>query len=237
MDLKKEAALVASAMVKKNLAVGLGDGASVRWLAGYLLERMGKGLNLSLYTSSVQTQLFLEQSGIKPADISRADRLDIYFDGCDQLDFQLNALKSGAGIHTNEKIFAAMARRFILLADDSKFVPRMNSKFPLALETLPQATGFVLSELKKRFRGASLQIRVAEPAGKPIITRNGNLLIDCFFRSWPEPVKINSESKKIPGVVEISLFYKMANEAIVAGETGVRRFIRKQGRVFTVNPE
>jgi ribose 5-phosphate isomerase A len=214
----------------------LGDGATIRWLAGYLMDEIGNGINVSLYTSSMQTQLFLNQSGMQALDISLVDELDIYFDGCDQVDIQLNALKSGAGIHTIEKLFAAMAKRFIILADSSKFVSRMDKKFPLALEILPQATGFVMAEMKRIFPETTLQTRMLENGEKPIITRNGNLLVDCFFPEWPELGFLNKESKKIKGVVEISLFYRMASEAIIAGNSGIHRYIRKNGLVSLIDP-
>jgi len=236
MDLKKEAAREASTVIKKNTSIGLGDGATIRWLAGYLMDGISNGINVNLYTSSVQTQLFLQQSGIQVLDISLVDELDIYFDGCDQVDIQLNALKSGAGIHTTEKLFAAMAKRFIILADASKFVSKLDKKFPLVLEVLPQAIGFVMGEMRKKFPEIFLQIRLLETADKPILTRNGNLLVDCFFPEWPELGFLNKESKKIKGVVEISLFYRMANEAIIAGNSGIHRYIRRNGLVSLIDP-
>jgi ribose 5-phosphate isomerase A len=236
MDLKREAAREASTSIKKNTSIGLGDGATIRWLAGYLMDGIGNGINVSLYTSSIQTELFLQQSGARVLDISLVDELDIYFDGCDQVDIRLNALKSGAGIHTNEKLFAAMAKRFIILADASKFVSKLDKKFPLVLEVLPQAIGFVIGEMKRKFPATVLQIRVLETADKPILTRNGNLLVDCFFPEWPDLGFLNKESKKIKGVVEISLFYRMVNEAIIAGNSGIHRYVRKNGLVSLIDP-
>src|ERR1700681_2201975 len=122
MDLKREAARVAFTLVTNNTLIGLGDGSTVRLLAGFLIDGMRAGLKVSIYTSSLQTQDFLLAAGINVNDISRADSLDLYFDGCDQIDSQLNALKSGSGIHTMEKLMASMAKKFVIIADDSKFV-------------------------------------------------------------------------------------------------------------------
>ena len=71
----------------------------------------------------------------------------MYFDGCDQFDKDLNALKSGGGIHTMEKLFASMAKEFILVGDDSKYAEQLTTTFPLVLEVLPQAMSFILAKL------------------------------------------------------------------------------------------
>lgn len=232
MDLKKEAARVAYSLVENNSSIGLGDGSAVRWLSGYIIDGIRGGLRLNLYTSSLKTQQFLQESGITVNDISTVDRLDQYFDGCDQLDRQLNALKSGAGIHTQEKLLAAMAKYFILLADESKFISEFDPRFPLVLEVLPQAVGFIMKELKRICPGVSLSIRKSpENMNATIITRNGNNLIDCWFKEWPDPEFIQNQTRNITGVVEISLFYKIANEAVIAEKNGVLRYQRKNGLV------
>jgi ribose 5-phosphate isomerase A len=232
MDLKKEAARVAYTFITNNTSIGLGDGVTVRWLAGYLKDGMNTGLNISIYTSSQQTQEFLQAEGITVLDISKADTLDQYFDGCDQIDGNLNALKSGAGIHTLEKLLASMAKKFIILADASKFVSKLESKFPLVLEVLPQATCFVLKEIQSLYQEASLSIRSSpDNADRPVLTRNGNYLINCRFSAWPEPEIIQDQCKKITGVVEISLFYKMVSEAIITGNHGILRYERKNNLV------
>src|ERR1700712_1289370 len=143
MVVKKEAARVASTLVAGNTSVGLGDGSTVRLLAEYLTERMNAGLEIRLYTSSQQTLEFLQRRDVLVNDISRTDVLDIYFDGCDQIDGRLNALKSGSGIHTMEKLLASMAKKFVIIGDASKFVQKLDPKFPLVLEVVPQAVAFV----------------------------------------------------------------------------------------------
>jgi len=229
MDLKKEAARVAYTFITANTSVGLGDGTTVRWLADYLIDGINKGLKVRVYTSSLPTQDYLQSAGITVFDISGADTLDLYFDGCDQIDCKLNALKSGSGIHTFEKLLATMAKRFIIMADASKFVSKLENKFPLVLEVLPQASSFVLKEMQTLYPEASLSIRKSpDNPEKPVLTRNGNYLMDCRFLKWPELKVLQKQSKKIIGVVEISLFYKMVTEAIIAGKDGIIRYERKK---------
>src|SRR5947199_3676810 len=143
MDLKKEAARIASTIVGDHSSVGLGDGSTVRMLAEFLTDRMNAGLEIRLYTSSLSTLEFLQRREVPVHDISDTGILDIYFDGCDQIDTRLNALKSGSGIHTMEKLLASMAKKFVIIGDDAKFVQRLDAKFPLVLEVLRLAIAYV----------------------------------------------------------------------------------------------
>lgn len=224
MDLKKESARVAFSLISPESTVGLGDGSSMRLLAAFIVEGIAQGLSVHLYTSSLSTEAFLKDAGIAVFDSSETDRLDLYFDGCDQVDHELNALKSGAGIHTQEKLLASMAKKFIILADESKFVPVFSSQFPLVLEVLPQANHFVQRELKSLWPEVSLSVRLLPESQGPVFSRNGNWLIDCFFPQWPEPAQVQYQSKKITGIVEISLFHQLARLALIASETGVRQY-------------
>jgi ribose 5-phosphate isomerase A len=232
MDIKKEAARVACTLVEDNTSVGLGDGSTVRLLAEFLINRMNAGLKISLFTSSLQTQDFLQTAGVLVNDISRTDTLDIYFDGCDQIDHRLNALKSGSGIHTMEKLLASMAKKFVIIGDASKFVQGLDPKFPLVLEVIPSAIAFVQKILLSLYPDCALTIRKSPgPEDKPVLSRNGNLLLDCWFREWPELEMIQIQCKKITGVIEISLFYQMVNEAIIADYDGIARYVKRNDQI------
>jgi len=230
MDIKKEAARIASTIVSDHSSVGLGDGSTVRMLAEFLTDRMNAGLEIRLYTSSLSTLEFLQRREVPVHDISDTGTLDIYFDGCDQIDTRLNALKSGSGIHTMEKLLASMAKKFVIMGDDAKFVQRLDAKFPLVLEVLPLAIAYVQRVILSLFPDAMRSIRSAAD-GKPLLTRNGNLLLDCWFREWPELETVQLQCKKITGIVEISLFYQLVDEAIIAGKNGVSRYQRKDDQI------
>jgi ribose 5-phosphate isomerase A len=227
MDVKKEAARVAYTLVDDNASIGLGDGSTVRLLAEFLIDRMNAGLKVRLFTSSLQTQDFLRVAGIMVNDITHTDILDLYFDGCDQIDGRLNALKSGSGIHTMEKLLASMAKKFVIMGDDSKFVQKFDPAFPLVLEVIPQAVAFVQRIMLSLYPGCNLTVRKSpDNNDNPVLTRNGNHLIDCRFPEWPETETLQVQCKKITGVVEISLFYQMVTEAIIAGKDAVNRYAR-----------
>ncbi len=232
MDVKKEAARVASTLVVENTLVGLGDGSTVRLLADFLIDRMNAGLEIRLYTSSQLTLEFLQRRDVFVNDIAHTGVLDIYFDGCDQIDGRLNALKSGSGIHTMEKLLASMAKKFVIIGDDSKFVQKLDPTFPLVLEVLPSAITFVQRILLSIDPECIISIRKSpDPENKPVLTGNGNLLLDCRFREWPDLEMIQIQCKKITGVVEISLFYQMVHEAIIAGKNGIARYSKRNDEI------
>ena len=232
MDSKREAARIASTLVEDNTLVGLGDGSTVRLLAEYLIERMNAGLEIRLYTSSLQTLEFLQRRDVLVNDISGIDTLDIYFDGCDQIDGSLNALKSGSGIHTMEKLLASMAKKFIIIGDDSKFVQRLDPGFPLVLEVLPVAMAYVQRIMSSLYPVSVIAIRLLpDQEYEPVLTRNGNFLLDCHFQEWPELENLQVQCKKITGIVEISLFYQLVNGAIIAGKDGISRYERRNGQI------
>jgi ribose 5-phosphate isomerase A len=192
---------------------------------------MNAGLEIRLYTTSLQTLEFLQRRDVLVNDISGIDTFDIYFDGCDQIDSNLNALKSGSGIHTMEKLLGSMAKKFVIIGDDSKFVQRLDPAFPLVLEVLPVAIAYVQRIMSSLYPVSVLVIRLLpDQEYEPVLTRNGNLLLDCYFPEWPELEVLQVQCKKITGIVEISLFYQIVNEAIIAGRDGISRYERRNGQ-------
>lgn len=220
MDFKKDAAKKAVTFIEDGSVVGLGMGATMAYMVEFLGEQ--KKTNIQIYTPAASTESLLKQNGFVVHDISAVSNLDIYFDGCDQFDKDLNALKSGGGIHTNEKLFASMANEFVLVGDDSKYVEQLNTTFPLTLEILPQAVNFVMANLHQLLGDVIIKIRKNKTTNDAIITANNNHLIDVWFAKLPELSQINPLMKSITGVVETSLFYNMASKAIIAGKEGIK---------------
>jgi ribose 5-phosphate isomerase A len=82
------------------------------------------------------------------------------------------------------------------------------------------------------YPGCTITVRKSpDPENQPVLTRNGNLLLDCWFREWPDLEMIQIKCKKITGVIEISLFYQMVNEAIIAGKDGIARYSKKNDQI------
>jgi ribose 5-phosphate isomerase A len=219
MDLKHQAAAKAIELIRDKSTLGLGGGATVAHVVRFLAQE--RGLSLRVATSSPETRMLLEANGFLPIHPSLLEKLDLYLDGCDQIDRDLNVLKSMGGIHTQEKLMAAMASEFVVLATADKWVPILGGKFPLTIEVIPEAMAFVPARIKKVFALSHTQLRIDELRGEATITTNGNLLFDLWFLSWPPLELIDPLLKNIPGIVETSLFFGMATKAIIADAPGV----------------
>ncbi|MEO8765334.1 MAG: ribose 5-phosphate isomerase A [Ginsengibacter sp.] len=222
MDLKRTAAKEALQFINDKSAVGLGAGSTMAHLVDLLAEEMAKGLNIKLFTSSFTTRQLLFTKGFAVQAISEISALDIYFDGCDQLDKDLNALKSGGGIHTHEKLLASMAGQFIVVGDESKYTAHFDGRYPLVVELIPEGSLFVTKCIQNLIHGVKPVLRMNDKRDGPVITANGNYLMDVWITGWPELEQINPMLKSIPGVLETSLFYKLAHKAILAGNNGVK---------------
>ncbi|MEO7960948.1 MAG: ribose 5-phosphate isomerase A [Ginsengibacter sp.] len=222
MNLKQQAAQAAITLVENNQVVGLGAGSTIAHVVEFLRQKIAKGLAVKLVSSSFTTQQLLLKANIPCHQVASFAQIDIYLDGCDQFDKELNALKSGGGIHTQEKLLANMAAQFVIVGDEAKLVDNFDSKYPLVLEVLPEALSFVPDQIKNRFTITEYCFRLNDKRDGPVITPNGNYLLDVYFKSWPVLADINPDLKNIGGVVETSLFFGIARKAIIAGEDGIR---------------
>ena len=218
-DYKKEAAKAAKEFIKPNQAIGLGAGSSIAFLVEAIATDAALAGTLTLASSSAKTITLIKEAGLKLKGSTDVKHLDIYFDGCDQFDAQLNAMKSGAGIHTAEKVMASMADEFVLVGDASKYVPVLDNTYPLVIEVLPIALQLVQQRVAQYFPGSKTTIRT-NTQNEFIITANGNLLLDVYFAQLPVLSELNSV-KMLPGVVEHSLFLEVATKAIIADAEGV----------------
>lgn len=182
--------------------------------------------SLKVLSSSFATRELLRGSGLVAGEAGSTVRLDLYFDGCDQFDRRLSALKSGGGIHTSEKVMAAMADDFILVGDAGKRVEHLGVEYPLVLEVIPEALAYVGDRVRRFFQPVRSAVRRSDKKDGAVITERGNFLIDCWFDPFPEPAVINDRLLGIPGILEHSLFYNLAHRAIVAGPNGIKQYSR-----------
>ncbi|WP_186461750.1 ribose 5-phosphate isomerase A [Mucilaginibacter pallidiroseus] len=224
-DYKLEAAKAALKLIAPYQYIGLGAGSTIAYLVQALAADNQLAASLTVTSSSFKTNQLLLSHGLKVQVPALIDKLDWYFDGCDQFDAELNALKSGGGIHTTEKILASVASNFVLLGDDAKRVPTLTNAYPLVIEILPQALQIVLRELHDLYPSAKIAQRMSTQKDGALISDNGNMLVDVYFAEMPSPGVLNTQIKMIPGVVDHSLFYQIANKAIIAGESGVREVL------------
>jgi ribose 5-phosphate isomerase A len=220
MDFKKEAARKAATLAANKTTIGLGAGSTIAFLIDFLKQDFEKAPKVTFVTSSFVTHQLLLKNQLPVQPISDVERVDIYFDGCDQFDKNLNALKSGGGIHTMEKLIASMADEFALIGDESKEVECFDHRFPVVIEVLPQAIRYVPNAISKHFPETKIELRTGDKKEGTVITGNGNYLFDVWFLHWPSLSTINPTLKSITGIVETSLFYQLAKKAIIAGKDG-----------------
>lgn len=223
---KLQAAQAAAALIKPGQTVGLGAGATIAYLVDAVSEDAALAASLTFSSSSFKTTQYLLAKGLKVQPPALLNRLDVYFDGCDQFDSHLNALKSGGGIHTTEKIMAAMADEFILIGDYSKFAEELTTTYPLVIEILPQALPSVMRKLAETYPDAKITQRISTQKDGALISDNGNYLADIYFANAVTPELLNAPIKMTPGIVEHSLFYQLATKAVVAGDEGIKVYTR-----------
>jgi ribose 5-phosphate isomerase A len=222
MDLKRKAAEEAVRLVQENTIIGLGAGSTVAYVIDLLEKRIKDGLKVDVITSSFSTKLHCLNKNIPVKDHSTIEEISLYLDGCDQFDRDLNALKSGGAVHTQEKLLASMANEFVILGDESKYVEKLDSKYPVVVDVIPDALFFVLKRIKEAFPHSKAHIRKAEKKDGAVITENGNIVVDIFFKDYNNLKIINPILKSIPGIVETSLFIGLASKAILGTSEGIR---------------
>lgn len=220
-DFKMEAAKAALQFIKPGQAIGVGAGSTIANLLSLIAADKELVASLIFVTSSFKTAQLILQHSFRLIGSEHVKHIDIYFDGCDQFDAQLNALKCGGGIHTSEKIMASLADEFILIGDASKAVEELDTTYPLVLEVLPAGLQAVNQWLAKNIPTAKTTMRMSTQKDGAVITENGNYLLDVYFAESVSIHQMNAV-KMVPGVVEHSLFVGLAKKAIIAGEDGVK---------------
>lgn len=221
-DLKRAAALAAVALVESGMTVGLGTGSTAVHAINEIGRRLASGelTGVRGVPTSLQTSEQAVLAGVPLTDLSAAG-VDVAIDGCDEVDPELRAIKGLGGALTREKIVAASARHFVLIADDSKAVPQLGQSSPVPVEVLPfgwQRTESLLREL-----AAEVSVR---GGSDPLLSDNGNLIFDLTPHLGFHPASLAESLKLLPGVIEHGLFLSEAHSAILAGQGGIRRLER-----------
>ena len=202
--------------VKNNSVLGLGSGraatAFVKHLGVYIKS---KKLNVHAVPTSLQIKLVAEQAGIRLISADQIEKINIVFDGADQIDSQKNLIKGGGGALLRENILISSAEKVVIMADESKFVKHLTRTVPV--EVHPFARNTVRKFIQKL--GGKPQIRTIE-RGYPFITENGNIIYDCDFGTIKSPKVLSSKIKQIPGVVEAGIFVRKPDVIYRAKENG-----------------
>ncbi|GAC1400387.1 MAG: ribose 5-phosphate isomerase A [Ktedonobacteraceae bacterium] len=216
---KQMVGTVAARLVQDGMIVGLGTGSTSRFLIYALAQRVQEGLRIVGTISSSQASHELAANlGLPVTDLDTHPTLDIYIDGADEIDTQLNLLKGGGGALLREKIVASAARHFVVIGDITKQVTHLGQLFPVPVETVP----FAATPVRKHLEALGAIVTTRVIAGKPFVTENGNIILDCAFSGGiSDPIGLDANMHRIVGVVETGLFLGMAERVIIGGPDGV----------------
>ena len=222
---KKNAALEAVKHVKDGFIVGLGSGST----AAYAIEEIGnrikhEALHVLGVPTSYQALLLAVKHRIPITTLEEHPTLDLTIDGADQIDEELNLIKGMGGALAREKIVAVASKRLVIVADESKEVKVLGeNNHPVPIEVIPFAAPLVMR--KTREIGGKPILREGTKKVGPVITDNGNVIIDVDFGLIHNPAELECRLKILPGVVETGLFVKMANVVYLGKRSGVEKLV------------
>lgn len=223
---KRAAAARAVELVTSGTVIGLGTGSTVRPLLELLGERLAQGglRDVVAVPTSENTAAVCRALGIPLTTLDDHPRLALAIDGADEIGPGLDLIKGMGGALLREKLVALAARRFVVIADDSKRVRRLGTRSPLPVEVVPFAWTTHLPFFEKL--GARPALRRGAD-GEPYRTDGGHFIVDCTFpRGIADPAAVARALARRPGVVEDGLFLRMAHQAFVAGAKGVKPLAR-----------
>ena len=210
---KEQVAHQLAAQVKDGEVIGAGSGSTVYLTLFAIAERIRKEqLHVEVIPASIEISMTCTQLGI-PQTTLWEKHPDWTFDGADEVDPFRNLIKGRGGALFKEKLLIKSSDRIFIVVDDSKFVSRLGSKFPVPVEVFPTAMVYVENQLKEL--GASkIILRMAKGKDGPILTENGNFILDTWFGEIGE--SLEKEIKNITGVIESGLFIGYDIEVLVA---------------------
>ena len=205
------------------MSLGLGTGSTAKEFVTLLGEALARGdlRDIRCTCTSKQTEDQARPLGIPLFTLAEISPLDLAVDGADEIDAQLRLIKGRGGALLREKIVEQQARRFIVIADESKIVER------LGVGMLPvEVTPFARDVLEKRFSTMGLAPVLRLRDGQPRVTDEGHLILDVRIPGQSDIADVVAEIKKLAGVVETGFFPNEATEALIATSEGVRRMTR-----------
>jgi ribose 5-phosphate isomerase A len=225
-DAKKRAALEAVKHVREGYVVGLGSGTTI----AYAIQEIGRknrreGVQVLGVPTSHQALMLALNYGIPITTLDEHPKLDLAIDGADQVDGELNLIKGMGGALMREKVVASAAKQFVVVADETKLVEKLGINQPVPVEVLPFALSTVVSRMEDL--GGKAVLREGERKVGPVVTDNGNFILDVTFGAVDDLTKLDVAVKSIPGVLETGLFLGMVDVVYLGKQDGVVRLDKK----------
>jgi len=201
-DAIKALSLDALKNVKDGYILGLGSGRAATALVKSLSKFIKtKKISVTCVPTSMQIKLTAESGGLQLIDPDQIDKIDLVFDGADQIDKNKFLIKGGGGALLKENILISAAKKVIIMADSSKFVKNFNRTVPIEIH--PTARQIVWKKIEKL--GGNPKLRVLD-RGYPFVTENSNLILDCDFGTIKNPKTLQQKILNVAGVVEVGIF-------------------------------
>jgi ribose 5-phosphate isomerase A len=225
-EAKRKVVLEAVKHINDGFIVGLGSGSTV----AYALKEIGKrikneGLRIYGVPTSYQASMLATKYGIPTTTLDEHPKLDLAIDGADQIDKELNLIKGMGGALLREKIVASAAKQLIIVADKSKMTEILGKDQQVPIEVLPFAFATVVLEMRE-MKGKPVLREGTDKVG-PVITDNGNFIVDVDFGPIKNANELEYRLKSVPGVIETGLFIGMADIAYIGTSTSVEILKRK----------
>jgi ribose 5-phosphate isomerase A len=218
---REAAARAAVERLEEGMTIGLGSGRAV-WRAIELIgERWAGAPPFRAAFASDRTQELAAAAGIEAVELDGTVRLDVAIDGADEIDPKLRLIKGRGGALLREKIVEQAAKRFIVIADDSKLVERLGAGV-LPVEVTP----FALDVLTARFTAMGLKPQLRMQDGSPRVTDEGHRILDIRLPAHADIADVVAQVRENAGVVDTGFFPREATEAIIATSNGIRRMKR-----------
>ncbi len=231
-EAKRNAAKEAVKHVQDKFIVGLGSGTTAAYAIEELAKRAKKErLQILGIPTSYQAFTLAVRNAISVTTLEEHSILDLTIDGADQIDNGLNLIKGMGGALAREKIVAFASKKLIIIADENKKVQTLGQdNHPVPTETLPFAASLVMHKMQEM--GGHPVLREGKAKVGPVITDNGNVIIDTDFGPIEKPEELEHKLKCISGVVETGLFIRMADIAYIGRRSGVERLTRNSAREY-----
>jgi ribose 5-phosphate isomerase A len=207
-ELKKAVAQAALKHVVEDKVVGVGSGSTVNFFIDALATIKGR-IDGAVAASEASAQR-LRGHGIRVFDLNSVSELPVYIDGADEVTEHLHMVKGGGGALTREKIVAAVADKFVCICDASKLVPVLG-RFPLPVEVIPMARGYIGREIVRR--GGAPELR------QNFTTDNGNLIIDCHGLTILNPPELEAELNNLAGLVTNGIFARRRADVLLLAQS------------------
>jgi ribose 5-phosphate isomerase A len=213
--MKQEVGKAAASRVQSGTIVGLGTGSTTAYAIQSLGDRIKSGelKDIKGVPTSFQAEVLAKQYGIPLTTLDAIDRIDIAIDGADEVDPQKNLIKGGGAAHTREKIVDTLAEQFIVVVDSSKLVEKLGSTFLLPVEVIPMAITPVMRAIAKL--GGKPELRMGIKKAGPVITDQGNMVVDVKFDTIDDPAGLEKTLNNIPGVLENGLFVGVTDVVLI----------------------